>query len=188
MKTTSVGLFAILLSLPLLAWADRARPPRDYVVDVGGSGYVFVMLAKRDNPLFDPGAPDDVGVVDRDANIRRTYKLSGMYLKGSKTPLWSVSWYAFEVYPNQDGEHLVRMGPWASSMDQLAVSFYTRGVETKRYTIGDLVKNRENLRHTVSHFFWLSEQRYDEKANTLHLKTVDGLSYVFSAINGEIVQ
>jgi hypothetical protein len=187
MRVSTVGLFAVLLVLPILAWADRARPPRDYVVDVGEGNYVFVMLAKRGSSLLDPGAPDDVGVVDHDATIRRTYKMSGMYSKGSATPLWAIHWYAFEVYPSSNGEHLVRMGPWASSMDQLAVSFHTKGVETKRYLIRDLVKNPANLRPTVSHFFWLSERRYDDKANILYLKTVDGLIYTFSAINGELV-
>ena len=54
----------LLLSFPV--WADSARVPVDYVKEVAGGKFVFVMLAMQGNSLFDPGAPDDVGVIDPD--------------------------------------------------------------------------------------------------------------------------
>lgn len=176
-----------LLSLPSLAWADRARPPYDYVKEVSGGKYVFVMLAQRGASLLDPGAPDDVGVIDPSKGIRKVYPQSGLYLAGQTTPLWTIDWYAFTVFPATDGDHLVRIGPWASSTEQLALAFYAKGTEIKRYLIQDLVKDPSLLKHTVSHFFWIAEDHYDDKTQRFHLKTVDGQRYKFSTLTGEIV-
>lgn len=185
------GLFGwlpiVMLTLSSLAWADRARAPLDYVMDVAKGQYVFVMLANRDNNLLDPGAPDDVGVIDSDKEIRKRYRQSGLYRTHPLTPLWSVSWYAFKVFPASDGEHLIRMGPWASSPDQLALAFYANGREIKQYLIRDLVKDPSRLRYTVSHFFWLAEASYDDKTQLFHVKTVDSQPYTFSILTGERV-
>ncbi len=182
----AVLLCCLLWALPAAVWADRARPPRDYALEVAQGRYVFVMLATRSSPL-DPGAPDDVGVLDPDEALRKTYKASGLYPAGQTTPLWTVPWYAFEVFPAPDGEHLVRLGPWASSTEQLALAFYSRGNELKRYLIQDLVKNPDRLRHTVSHFFWKKQHQLDAKAGVFRLDTVDCRSYRFSLQSGEIL-
>lgn len=176
-----------LLFLPFATWADKSRPPYDYVINVSGGKYVFVMLATSGFTPFDIGASDDVGVIDPDKEIRKSYKNSGLYSVGQASPLWTISWYSFTVYPSADGDHLVRIGPWASSVEQLALSFYSKGVEIKKYLIRDLVKDQSRLDYTVSHFFWMSEHRHDEKNQLLHLKTVDGVIYKFSTMTGEIV-
>ena len=176
----------LLLSFPV--WADSARVPVDYVKEVAGGKFVFVMLAMQGNSLFDPGAPDDVGVIDPDRDVRKTYKQSGLYLADQPVPLWTVPWYAFTVFPASDGDHLVRLGPWASSTEQLAVAFYSRGMETKRYLIRDLVKDPPRLRNTVSHFFWVAKDRFDDQAQQFYLKTVDGNEYTFSVLTGEIIR
>jgi hypothetical protein len=179
-------LLGLLLSQP--AWADQARPPRDYLVEVDQGRYVFVMLADRVDNLIDPGAPDHTGSTESDPQIRKSYKVSGLYRTGGEpSPLWTVSWYAFRVYPDSDARHLVRMGPWASSTDQLAVSFHDRGREIRKYLIHDLVRDATRLRHTASHFFWLADSRYDDAADTLELKTVEGLTYRFSTLTGELL-
>ncbi|MDD4930240.1 MAG: hypothetical protein PHP85_13320 [Gallionella sp.] len=187
MKFIFRALLATLLFLPFVTWADTARAPHDYVIDVSGGKYVFVMLANSGFSPLDAGAPDDVGVIDADEEIRKSYKNSGLYLAGQTLPLWTISWYSFTVYPSADGDHLVRIGPWASSAEQLALAFYSGGVEIKKYLIRDLVKDQSRLHHTVSHFFWMSEHRYDEKNQLFHLKTVEGVSYKFSVMTGEIV-
>lgn len=187
MKTILSGLLIALLSLSSTVWADRARAPYDYVKDVAGGKYVFVMLAKQSDSLLDPGAPDDVGVIDPNKEIRKLYKQSGLYGADHTSPLWTVSWYAFTVFPATDGDHLVRIGPWASSTEQLALSFYSKGVEIKRYLIKDLVKDPSRLRNTVSHFFWIAENHYDDKTQQFHLKTMDRKEYKFSILTGEIL-
>lgn len=185
LKAVFSWLLMSLLSTPV--WADSARAPFDYTKEVAGGKYVFVMLAARGGSLFDPGAPDDVGVIDPDRGVRKTYKLSGLYPADQAVPLWTVSWYAFTVFPASDGDHLVRLGPWASSTEQLAVAFYSKGVELKRYLIRDLVKDPTRLRNSVSHFFWMANDHFDDKTLRFYLKTVDGNEYTFSILTGEII-
>lgn len=163
--------------LPVLTFADSPAPPRDYKKVTENNEYVFVMLA-----------PDE-GAKHQDSATRGIYKQSGLYRNdGSTTPLWAVYWYAFEVYPSSDGKHLVRMGPWASSTEQLALSFYRDGKEIRSYRIRDLVRDETKLSRTVSHFFWRSELRYDDKRGLVFLKTRDNQTYWFSVKTGEIEQ
>ncbi len=187
MKWVPRILFTLIGYFPLFANADQARAPYDYIKEVEGGKYVFVMLAQRDFVLLDPDAADDVGVVVRNKEIRATYSESGLYPAGRKTPLWTLSWYAFTAYPSSNGEHLVRVGPWASSTNQLALAFYSRGKMVKKYLISDLVKDPSQLRRTVSHFFWMAGHHYDDKAQRFHLKTVEGTEFQFSMATGEII-
>lgn len=191
------GRCSILLAVTILvvgllasagtAWADRARAPYDYVTEVGNGKYLFVMLATQSHGL-DAGAPDDVGIIETDSSLRKRYKESGLYLPGRKEPLWTVSWYSFEVYPASDGDHLVRLGPWASSVDQLALAFYFKGSEIKRYLIRDLIKDSARVIPTVSHFFWMESHHFDNTEQVFHLKTVEGKSYSFSMTSGELLK
>lgn len=169
----------IFLSLTLCvpALADTPAPPRDYAKETEDGQYVFVMLAPPDRR------------VSKDPEIRKTYKESGLYRNdGSVTPLWTVYWYSFTVYPSSDSQHIVRMGPWASSVDQLALAFYKNGREMKIYLIRDLVKDQSKLKHTVSHFFWQKESKYNDKEGTILIKTHDDQTYLFSVKTGEILQ
>jgi hypothetical protein len=157
------------------AFADTPARPRDFKRVTENKEYVFVMLA-----------PD--GRSPHDSEIRRVYKRSGLYKNdGSSTPLWTIDWYAFEVFPSSDGEHLIRMGPWAGSTQQLALSFHKKGREIKSYRIKDLIHDESKLKHTVSHFFWKSEVKFDDKQSMLFLKTIDHQAYKFSAKTGEIL-
>ena len=168
-----IALTLFIAAVP--AFADTPAPPRDYTVETENGKYVFVMLAPPEKwSSKSPG-------------IRDLYKQSGLYRNdGSQDPLWVVYWYSFTVYPSSDGKHLVRMGPWASSTDQLAVAFYENGKEIKQYLIKDLIRDEKKLSYTVSHFFWRSELRYDDKNGLLFLKTKDGQSYRFSVNTGQI--
>lgn len=173
-----VGILQISVAVFFLyaqASADSPAPPRDFKKVTENKEYVFVMLASDE-------------WAEHDAAIRSVYKQSGLYQNdGSSTPLWTVDWYAFEVFPSSDGEHLIQIGPWASSTEQLALSFHKNGEEIKKYRIKDLVRDESKLTHTVSHFFWRSELKYDDKHTVLLLKTRDNQVYRFSATTGEIL-
>ena len=177
---TSLALLLIALSIGVAVpvMADTEAPPADYTIETENGKYIFVMLA-----------PERPGWVSKKAEIRKLYKDSGLYNKdGTYEPLWQVFWYSFTVYPASDGKHVVRMGPWAQSVSNLAIAFYAEGKELKRYTISDLVKDTNKLKHTVSHFFWRTDLKYDDKAGTVFLKTVDGISYTFSVKTGEVIE
>ncbi|OPY01258.1 MAG: hypothetical protein A4E60_01800 [Syntrophorhabdus sp. PtaB.Bin047] len=168
-------LIVLSLALCVPASADTPAPPRDYAKETEDGQYIFIMLAPPER------------WVSKDAELRKTYKTSGLYRNdGSTTPLWTVYWYSFSVYPSSDGRHIVRMGPWASSVDQLALAFYEDGKELKSYRIRDLVKNQLKLKHTVSHFFWQKELKFNDKENTILIKTHDDQTYLFSVKTGEI--
>jgi len=165
----------IVFFLSTQAFADSQALPRDFTIVTENKAYIFVMLA-----------PD--GWAEHDAAIRSIYKQSGLYKNnGSQTPLWTVDWYAFEIFPSSDGKHLIQMGPWASSTEQLALSFHKNGREIKHYRIKDLVRDEAQLPHTVSHFFWRSELTYDDQHAILFLKTRDNQAYRFSVKTGEIL-
>jgi hypothetical protein len=169
------SIFTASLALPARTMADTPAPPRDYTKETENGAYVFVMLA-----------PERWQAIDASA-VKKPYPRSGLYKNdGSATPLWTVSWYSFEVYPSSDGRHVVRMGPWASDTSDLAVSFYRDGKQIKAYAIGDLVHDITKLRYTVSHFFWRKSLRYDDKQGLLFLTTTDGRDYRFSVKTGEI--
>jgi len=168
---------ALALSFTVPALGDTPAPPRDYTKMTENGEYVFVMLAPPEK------------WVQKDLGLRKTYKESGLYKNdGSTTPLWTVYWYSFSVYPSSDGKHVIRMGPWATSVDDLALAFYENGKPLKQYLIKDLVKDQLKLRYTVSHFFWNSGSRFNDKEGTMSLTTADGQTYLFSVKTGEILR
>ena len=170
----------LMLSLGLLissswALADRPAPPRDYTKTTENGEYIFVMMRPEDQQAKEH------------SDLRKNYSVSGLYRNdGSDEPLWTVDWYAFGVLPNSDGRHLIRWGPWASSTDQLALSFYEDGNEIKRYFIWELVCDETKLKHSVSHFQWLSESAHDEAQGALILITHDDRMYRFQLETGEV--
>ena len=171
-------LIALSMSLAAPVLADSEMPPTDYTKETQGGAYIFVMLAP-DGPRWSSKEPE----------IRKVYKYSGLYRNdGSREPLWKVYWYSFSVYLSSDGKHVVRLGPWAQSTRDLALAFYEDGKELKQYAISDLVKDTGALKHTVSHFFWRTDLKYNEKEGTVFLKTVDAISYTFSVKTGEIIK
>ena len=120
--------------------------------------------------------------------IRRVYSQSGLYRNdGSTVPLWTVDWYTYGVEIASDGVHLIRHGPWASSTEQEAVSFFANGKLLKTYQIRELVDNPALLQHTFSHFFWLEDGRFDDDRLEYTLRTKDGNQFVFDVRTGEIV-
>lgn len=173
----TLHVIALVLSFALSAMADTPAPPRDYMKVTENEKYVFVMLAPP------------IKWVSKDTELRKTYKDSGLYRNdGSSKPLWAVYWYSFSVYPSSDGRHIVRMGPWATSVDDLALAFYENGKELKQYLIRDLIKDEMKLQRTVSHFFWRKEARFNDKDGTILIETTDGQQYLFSVTTGEILK
>jgi hypothetical protein len=159
------------------AFADTPAPLRDFKKVAGA--YVFVMLA--------PDEPS--GAVQHVSEIREVYKRSGLYrYDGSSTPLWTVDWYAYEVFPSSDGEHLVRIWSMSVSVDDSAVSFYKNGKEVKNYRIKDLIRNVSQLRRSASFLHWKADVDYNDKIAVLLLRTSDFRTHRFSVKTGEILR
>lgn len=165
------------LVLHAQAFADTPAPFRDFMIVTGN--HVFVMLA--------PDAPDRWA--RRDRTIRRSFNQSGLYRNdGSSTPLWTVDWYAFEVFPSSDGEHLAVAWPFAHSTQSLAVSFFASGKTVKEYRIKDLVHDESRLIRSVSFVHWRGELRYNDKDGVLFLRTIDDRAYRFSVRTGAMLR
>jgi hypothetical protein len=168
------------------ALADSPAPPRSYKEVAPGGKYVFVMIAPRTLEDDVRGWNEETTAGTRE--IRRVYARSGMYRnEGSAEPLWTVDWYAHWVEVASDGVHLVRHGPWASSTDQEAISFFANGELLRTYRIRELVDNPLMLERSVSHFFWEQDGRLDDARLEYALSTKDGNRLVFDLCTGQIV-
>jgi len=166
--------------------ADTPSPLYSHSKQTRSGKYLFVMISPL-SPEFD-GKWEREPKASEIREIRKTYNESGLYRNdGSTTPLWTVDWYAHGTEPFSDGIHLVRKGPWATSPDSEAVSFFANGVLIRTYTVQDLVANPKNMPHSVSHFTW----RYDEELNdhdkTYKITTKHFEYYLFDATTGKII-
>jgi hypothetical protein len=179
----------ILSFLALLALADWVSADSEtdlmnysYKKEVGNGQYVFIMLAVKGAPLLEPDQPP----VSPSGTV---YPASGLYRNnGSVAPLWTVDWYDHEedIYVFADGQHLIRRGPWASNMSDLALAFYENGKLLQSYSIADLVEDESRLPHSVSHFKWAADISFNDSRNQLIVETYDGQRYVFEVKPGRV--
>jgi hypothetical protein len=159
-----------IASLP--SRADSPAPPQSYELLAPGGKYVFVMIA--------PGAGAQ--------GVGRAFPQSGMYRNGgSVEPLWTVGWYARNVEVASDGIHLVRHGPWASSVHDEAISFFANGNLLRTFPIRELVDDTAKLERSVSHFLWREGGQLDDAGLSYALKTKDGNRFLFDVRTGTIV-
>src|SRR5262245_18856959 len=86
-------LFVLALVSPSLA--DREASPNDFIQNVAGGRYLFVMLV---TPELQGAGVATAGI---DKEIRKRFPCSGLYRKDeAKTPMWTVDWYSFTVSPS----------------------------------------------------------------------------------------
>jgi len=193
MKIIIKSILAFFLLTPF-SYADSPAMPRPYV-ETSNNGQYLIKMIPAQYQKEGPPIPF-VGIV---------YKLE---VDGELTELWRISdRYSFEVYLSKDGHYLVSMGPWnvghEPADDDLAVSFYGNGTLLKSYSTSDLVKDKNAVARSVSHYMWLSRDKVDcnyqsdssldaqlriDWTNTFHLKTIDGVRYEFDVTTGEIAK
>jgi len=179
-------LWFYLLFNALSTYADSVTPPFSYATQSEDGKYVFVMIAPVE--INQDGIYGGNEIEQLAQSVRKKYTLSGLYQNdGSTKPLWTVGWYAYSVLISSDGIHLVRRGPWASSGDDEAVTFFANGIEIKSYKVNDLVDFIWLLPHTVSHFWWGESSKLDDHNKTLSITTLLKDKYVFDLTTGRIV-
>ncbi|WP_028886811.1 hypothetical protein [Teredinibacter turnerae] len=175
-----IGLF-----LSSLSYGDSPALPISYLVESENGKYIFAMISPLDRDVELSSLNDQW--MKKISKIRDQYSQSGMYLNdGSKKPLWSVSWYAHSVQVANDGEHIVRDGPWASSFSDEAVTFIKNGNVLREYSVNDLVMKKRKVERTVSHFFWRKETLFDRKQLKYYISTLDSKHYVFNVATGQV--
>ena len=176
--------------------ADSPAPPRDYVVRSDNGAYVFVMKAPN-RPNYHP-KPNRAELSESEREQRedkieepgaQAYPRTGMYRADDvDNPLWIVDWYAHRVEIANDGVHIVRHGPWASSLKHRAVAFYANGKLLADYQIGELIENTDALIRTVSHFFWHGDDSFNNEALIYTLGLIDGGRFEFDLRTGSILK
>lgn len=165
--------------------ADSPATLCSYSEPTGDKQHVFVMLAtKTDNECLSQGEARRSEVV----LLREKYDRSGLYrINDPKNPLWTVEWYSFKVFLSPDGKYLVRQGPWASTENNEAASFFADGVLLKSYQVKDIVNSVKDLPHSVSHFHWARDWKMNSANNTFEIETLENQRIVFDLTNGQIL-
>ncbi|MEQ1761793.1 MAG: hypothetical protein ABL984_01475 [Pyrinomonadaceae bacterium] len=121
--------------------------------------------------------------------LRTRFKSSGMYEKGDPARLkWAVGddWFAYKVLVTNDGESIVRMGPWARSMSDEAFSFFRNGSMVRTVAIDELIKNESSVERSVSHFMWSKGYGLTSDGSRFFINTLEGASYQFDVKTGEM--
>lgn len=203
-----VSLIALVLS-----WGVVSHCPYDprmggrvtYSTPSPDGKYVFVMIAPRTrNPhpdLQPERKPHEKALYEKYAKTG-----SGLYRNdGSTVPLWTVDWYSFEVFPANDGVHLVRThgdscvsrsfpatkrlpdDVVAWQVNAPALSFYTNGKPIRTYSLRELVQVPESLPHTLYHVLWMSGGVFTEDGRQFGLITQEPRQLYFDLDTGRIV-
>lgn len=191
----------IFSSLPLvltiqLAAAD-SRPALYHKITTSERGACYLMQI-----------PPSPSFVSR-GKIYEEVKPSGTayHLKhdGSTKKLWQIQWYAYKVYLSVGCEYLIRMGDWAVGSEpektDLAVAFYKKGKLLKQYSTADLIKNKQSVKPSVSHYLWqanddnypaLKSEWFTGSAGiysgTFQLITIENILYSFDVTTGDIIK
>lgn len=163
----------VLLIFSNVALADKQSPPTSDVAISDNHKYAYVYRLNNDKSklYFDSKAHPKIS---KNEFSFETYPKSGLYEIESKKLLWSIdhSFYKsdynrFQSVVLDDGQHVIVEGPWASSIDQTAFSFYENGRLLKHYRIEDICNNPGFFERTMSHFTWRDEYSLDKKNKKL---------------------
>ena len=186
-QTTLPYAYALALFIGLAYYqglADSPAPPQPVFTASENGRYLFKMIPEE--------WPQENGNITKNANdFGVAYKVAA---NGALKEIWNVSgWFAFQVFLSDDGEHLVRMGPWNVGREpkktDLAVAFYKRGKLLKEYSTADLVEDKAAVLTSVTHYRWLAltdTALMLDPDNIFHIRTIDNIQYDFDITTGDI--
>lgn len=110
-----------------------------------------------------------------------------------ETKLWAVDWFANKVEIADDGEYLVRYGPWGTDQNNhsdLGIAFYRRGQLVREYRVNELVKDPKAIVHSASHYLWQPEKQSIPTGfhgdGRYRLVVADKTVYEFELATGEV--
>lgn len=187
MKTKSILkamlLFGIIFIFHFNVLCDTTLPPCSYNVLSQNKKFLFIMLVPKDKIEVECiGATPEKSKVAK--LLRKKYSKSGLYKTGVLSPMWEVDWYSDQVFVSNNGEQVIRIGPWASNLSDEAFTFIKNGEILKRYTVGDLIRSVDALPHSTSHFEWRKELELDEKTNSFLVTTLEDNQFSFDITTG----
>ncbi|WP_372368183.1 hypothetical protein [Candidatus Uabimicrobium sp. HlEnr_7] len=166
----------LLMYFTVFAFSDSETRPYSYDIKSENNKYLFVM---RCSGLKNSNYTE--------SDKHKIYPSSGAYKNnGSVKPLWTINWYASVTGISNDGQYIIRLGPWARSFDELGVAFYKRGIVIKEYSVKSLVYDDNKVEYSAGHLVWRDLTSYDKMTQILTIKTLGGITYKFS-IDGNII-
>jgi len=168
------SIIAFLLAIAIVfsastALADSFVMPKASVTESGDGSAVFVYNPLKSEDYLEMGV------------YRNTEPLELIY------PI-NLGEMVFEndFYFSDNMRHFVFV-PTVSQ--DVAIEFYRDGILIQRYFIGNLVKDRDALTFSVSMAFWhdISSRNLNSTDNTFTVTTIDGLTYTFDIITGDVL-
>lgn len=180
--------------------ADEPRTPHTYRVFSSDKKYIFIMLSPEEYQKSEMTLPYFIKKESKEwqehlikrieeiRQIRAKYKVSGLYRNdGSTEPLWTVNWYGHSVVLLSDGIHLVKIDAMPSKSSDEVLAFFENGKLIKHYSICDLVKDVQELPHSVSFLSWIKSMKLDDNKNILMITIENDFEYKFDIQNGNVI-
>jgi hypothetical protein len=175
-------------------------PPYAFTKESPNGRWLFVMLPPG-------GALKDVPplYVAETQKLAAKYPASGLYTNdGSTTPIFTVDWYSFRVYPANDGLHVLSIDATSTFTAQYiantlsdedvqkqlnapAVVVYEKDKPIRTHLLKDLVKDPAACKRSVQHLIWLAGEAVDPSGTKLVLNTQDQNQYTFDLSSGDII-
>lgn len=174
----------VTLLLTSIAHADTIKPLADFAQKTPNGQYIFVMLVDNNNDAYSRGG------ISTDPIIRQTYFKSGLYHANDPSKIrYSVNWNTTKVELSNNGEYLVRWGPWTSKSDysDMALEFYHNGRRIKAYKVAEITQNPSKLEHNNGSYTWFKESKFDPHSNMLSVTLVTGERHGFDITTGRSV-
>jgi hypothetical protein len=139
------------------------------------------------------------------AALRAKYSASGLYRsEDSKTPLWNVDWFDYDVHVSDDGVHAVRIHgendqwrhyktdkrlPNEAVEEQLAapaLTVYRNGEAMRTYSVRELVARPEALPHSMRYILWNAGGVFTRDGRQFVQMTQDERQVIFDLDSGRI--
>jgi hypothetical protein len=199
-------LFSLCLCASVVSSSARADEkllgyPVPAVFPTPDGRHVFVLVPPKSDDPRQKESPAHQAIRDKYP------RGSGLYPAGdSSAPLWTVDWYAYDVFPADDAVSLVRVHgenmlsrhyiagrplPEEVVAEQLAapaLTFYRAGVPLKTYAVRELVRTPEALPQTVKHILWMAGGTVTRDGTKFVLQTHDARQYVFALETGAVLE
>jgi hypothetical protein len=224
--------FLSILSFYVSANADNPIVPWSKTLDSANGKFVLVLISpkineqnnyvNRLNEFWKKGGIPHVEIpearrllkeqIDREAQIRDTYPISGLYTSGNSPKLlWKIEFYDPEswIVISNDGTHLIsgrytitgiktengvpgnpevkEVVQSSPNVDQVILTFYELGKILRAYKAVDLIQNDDSLQKMSSgDFMWSNEIVLSEEEKSISITQKNGERLLFDFTTGNL--
>lgn len=175
----------LLLAAPAIL-AAPLEPPCPYTVESEDKKQIFVMLTAPVEGECGARSPSEA---EARKALRTKYRQSGLYENGDPEKLrWTIDedWSYPNVFVANDGVHVVLIATFGRDSSAEAFRIHQNGKMLRKYTIGELVRDKSALRFMHSTVLWSKNMSLNDRTSRFNLETVDGIKYEIDLSTGEI--